>query len=260
MSESSSDARPSALVRADRRPPRVGVPAVLVHQGDGAGGRPRRRRARAAAGDAGARRRVRARAPRPRAGPAGDRRPRHRHLADRSSSWPRRDAPPGATFERLDARALAFDAEFDAVICLCQGAFGLMTAGGEDGTVVAGIARALRPGGRLALSAFNAYFAVRYHEAATFDAATGVSHERTEVRDPDGTAARGRPVDRVLHAPRAAPAARPPRPRRRPHQQRRARCLRRRPADHRVARVPRARPPPMRVAPIAIVRGSLLPS
>ena len=39
-----------------------------------------------------------------------------------------------------------------------------MTAGGEDDTVLAGIARALRPGGRLALSAFNAYFAVRYHD------------------------------------------------------------------------------------------------
>jgi SAM-dependent methyltransferase len=99
------------------------------------------------------------------------------------------DAPPGATFERLDARALAFAAEFDAVICLCQGAFGLMTAGGEDELVVAGMARALRPGGRLALSAFNAYFAVRYHEAASFDADTGVSHERTEVRSPAGDVA-----------------------------------------------------------------------
>ena len=45
-----------------------------------------------------------------------------------------------------------------------KGAFGLMTAGGEDAMVVAGMARALRPGGRLALSAFNAYFAVRYHD------------------------------------------------------------------------------------------------
>jgi SAM-dependent methyltransferase len=100
-----------------------------------------------------------------------------------------REAPPGATFERLDARRLTFDGEFDAVICLCQGAFGLMTAGGEDDDVVAGMARALRPGGRLALSAFNAYFAVRYHEAATFDAATGVAHERTEIRSPSGDAA-----------------------------------------------------------------------
>ena len=58
-------------------------------------------------------------------------------------------------------------------MCLCQGAFGLMTADGDDDLVVAGMARALRDGGRLALSAFNSYFAVRYHEEASFDAATG---------------------------------------------------------------------------------------
>ena len=59
-------------------------------------------------------------------------------------NWPRRDivvhgvdistrfielaratAPHGATFERLDARDLPFTGEFDAAICLCQGAFGL---------------------------------------------------------------------------------------------------------------------------------------
>jgi len=69
---------------------------------------------------------------------------------------------------------------------LCQGAFGLMTAGGEDARVLAGIARALKPGGRLALSAFNAYFAVKYHTEATFDADLGISHERTEVRNESG--------------------------------------------------------------------------
>ena len=100
----------------------------------------------------------------------------------------RAGAPPGATFERHDARALSFDAEFDAAICLCQGAFGLMTATGDDAAVVAGIARALRPGGRLALSAFNAYFAVKHHIDADFDADGGISHERTEVRDPQGAA------------------------------------------------------------------------
>jgi SAM-dependent methyltransferase len=98
----------------------------------------------------------------------------------------RQDAPDGATFERLDARRLPFDAEFDAAICLCQGAFGLMTADRGDDLVVDGIARALRPGGRLALTAFNAYFAVKYHTEATFDADVGVSHERMEVRDPEG--------------------------------------------------------------------------
>jgi hypothetical protein len=51
------------------------------------------------------------------------------------------------------------------------------------------MARALRGQGRLALSAFNAYFAVRYHTDADFDATIGVAHERTEVRDPDGRVA-----------------------------------------------------------------------
>jgi SAM-dependent methyltransferase len=97
-------------------------------------------------------------------------------------------APAGATFQRLDARHLPFDAEFDAAICLCQGAFGLMTADGENEAILAGIAAALEPGGMLALSAFSSYFSVKYHDAATFDAAAGISHERTEIRDEDGRA------------------------------------------------------------------------
>lgn len=100
------------------------------------------------------------------------------------------DAPTGATFERLDARDLveyaALRDRFDAVICLCQGAFGLMRTEGDDERVLEGIARCVRPGGLVALSAFNAYFAVRYHEDATFDADSGVSHEVTEIRDEDG--------------------------------------------------------------------------
>lgn len=101
-------------------------------------------------------------------------------------------APDGATFERLDARTLVddprFDASFDAVICLCQGAFGLMTADGHDETVIAGMARALRPGGRLALSAFSSYFVARHWPDAEFDADLGVNHERTEIRDEAGVA------------------------------------------------------------------------
>jgi SAM-dependent methyltransferase len=97
-------------------------------------------------------------------------------------------APPNATFERLDARHLDFESEFDAVVCLCQGAFGLMTADGHDARVLANIARALHPGGRLALSAFSAYFVVKHWPDADFDAATGVNHERTEVRDAEGAA------------------------------------------------------------------------
>ncbi|MEX2255933.1 MAG: class I SAM-dependent methyltransferase [Acidimicrobiia bacterium] len=93
---------------------------------------------------------------------------------------------PGTTFERMDARALTFDREFDAAISLCQGAFGLL-GGTDDGEVLAGMARAVAPGGRVCVSAFSAYFQVRYLEDFdTFDAATGVNHEVATVKDPAG--------------------------------------------------------------------------
>jgi SAM-dependent methyltransferase len=105
----------------------------------------------------------------------------------------RRQATPGVSFRRADARALHFDAEFDAVLSLCQGAFGLSDGGSTtlpldpDTDVVAGMARALRPGGLLALSAFSAYFQVRYlGEDSRFDAERGVNHERAVVRDEAG--------------------------------------------------------------------------
>lgn len=124
-------------------------------------------------------------------------------ISERFLEVARADAPPGVTYRRLDARALPFDAEFDAVISLCQGAFGLADGGfadgdpasadtpiDPDGIVLDGIARAVRPGGRVALSAFSSYFQVRWldPELATFDAERGVNHERTEIRDERGVA------------------------------------------------------------------------
>ena len=94
-------------------------------------------------------------------------------------------APANATFERLDARTITFDAEFDAVISLCQGAFGLL-GGEQDIDVLTGMARAVKPGGGVAISAFNAYFQVRYLDDSVFDAEHGVNHERTTVKDVDG--------------------------------------------------------------------------
>ena len=107
-------------------------------------------------------------------------------ISERFVEIARESSVEGATFERMDARSLTFDTEFDAVICLCQGAFGLMTANGEDEVVVDGMLRAVRPGGRLALSAFSSYFAVKYHDDAEFDADAGVSHERTEIKSETG--------------------------------------------------------------------------
>jgi SAM-dependent methyltransferase len=109
------------------------------------------------------------------------------------------EAPPGAIFVRGDARSMTFDGEFDAAISLCQGAFGLGGPGpfpgdpqnlGADAAVLDGIRRALRPGGRVATSAFSAYFQVRWIEDHdTFDAATGVNHEPTEIRGESGARA-----------------------------------------------------------------------
>jgi SAM-dependent methyltransferase len=113
-------------------------------------------------------------------------------ISERFVELARAEAPPGATFLRADARALSFDAEFDAVVSLCQGAFGLCDGppGGPvdpDSAVLAGMARALRPGGRLALTAFSSYFQVGFLEAGdTFDAGRGVNHERTVLRNEAG--------------------------------------------------------------------------
>lgn len=90
------------------------------------------------------------------------------------------------TFELLDVRDMAYEAEFDAAICLCQGGFGLLR-GEEDPALIRRFAAALRPGGRLALSAFSAYFAVRHlDEGEVLDAGSGVLHERATLRDPSG--------------------------------------------------------------------------
>lgn len=107
------------------------------------------------------------------------------------------DAGLPARFVRHDARHLESGAarellghDFDAVISLCQGAFGLVGReedGHADQSVLHGMASLLRPGGRLAVSAFSAYFQCRHLEGFdTFDAATGVNHEITEIRSETG--------------------------------------------------------------------------
>jgi len=93
------------------------------------------------------------------------------------------------TFEVLDVRDLAYAAEFDAAICLCQGGFGLLR-GDEDPALIRRFATTLRPGGHLALSAFSAYFAALHLEdGEVLDAASGVLHEKALLRDPRGSEA-----------------------------------------------------------------------
>jgi SAM-dependent methyltransferase len=97
-----------------------------------------------------------------------------------------RAAGPGS-WVRADARLLPFrPGSFDAAISLCQGGFGLL--GGDDDAIVLGqMAASVKRGGRIAVSAFSSYFAVRHLEPGeVFDAGSGVNHELAEVRDPSG--------------------------------------------------------------------------
>ncbi|MDQ3914490.1 MAG: class I SAM-dependent methyltransferase [Actinomycetota bacterium] len=96
-----------------------------------------------------------------------------------------RDAGVAASFFHVDARQMPFGDEFDAVISICQGAFGLMA--GDDSTVLRRMAEAARRGGRVVLTAFSAlYEASHPRPEATFDADAGVVHEETTVKDESG--------------------------------------------------------------------------
>ncbi len=99
-----------------------------------------------------------------------------------------------ARFVRADARRLSLRSGVaDVVLSLCQGGFGLLGGPGsgvdEDVGVLAELARVAKPGGLVVLSAFSAYFQIRWLEKTdTFDADRGVNHEHTEVRSESGVA------------------------------------------------------------------------
>jgi len=96
-----------------------------------------------------------------------------------------RRAGVAASFFEVDARQMPFDDEFDAVISICQGAFGLM--GPDDGLVLRRLAEAAKPAGRVIVTAFSAYFEAHHRRPdATFDAAEGIVHERTTLKDEAG--------------------------------------------------------------------------
>lgn len=90
-----------------------------------------------------------------------------------------------ATFVRADARRIPLpDGAADAVACLCQGGFGI-TPGG-DRQILREIARILRPGGRLALTAFSLVFAARFLAPEdAIDAERGLVWSPAEVRGAD---------------------------------------------------------------------------
>jgi SAM-dependent methyltransferase len=96
-----------------------------------------------------------------------------------------RTAGVAAAFFEVDARQMPFDDEFDAVISICQGAFGLM--GSDDPLVLRRMAEAARSHAPIAVTAFSAYYEARVgRPEATFDADSGIVHERSTITDEAG--------------------------------------------------------------------------
>lgn len=97
------------------------------------------------------------------------------------------------TFEVADARTWRTEQRFDRLISLCQGAFGLAGGPGSgnsldpDVALFANVVDHLAEDGRLAVSAFSAYFQVRMlSETDDFDAARGINREQTSLKDEQG--------------------------------------------------------------------------
>jgi SAM-dependent methyltransferase len=85
---------------------------------------------------------------------------------------------------RLDQLDVVPPAGFDAAVTLCQGGFG--TSPATDRDVLAGMVEAVRPGGRVAFTAFHALFAARHLAPGdAFDPVQLVHHQTSEVRGPD---------------------------------------------------------------------------
>lgn len=83
----------------------------------------------------------------------------------------------------VDARQMPFESEFDAVISICQGAFGLM--GKDDALIMRRMFEAVRRKGMVVVTAFSAlYEAANRRPGATFDVDAGIVHERTTIKDP----------------------------------------------------------------------------
>jgi SAM-dependent methyltransferase len=92
-----------------------------------------------------------------------------------------------AQFYRQDARGLKFESEFDAAICLCEGAFGL--AGDEQGhrAILGGVQRALKPSGKFILTAISGPISIRNADPTTYDPYTLTSTDVETMQGPDGS-------------------------------------------------------------------------
>ncbi|MEX2588387.1 MAG: class I SAM-dependent methyltransferase [Actinomycetota bacterium] len=73
------------------------------------------------------------------------------------------DAGVNVSLFEMDALDLPFEDEFDAVISMCEGAFGL---GLDDLLILRSMTRALKPGGHLAVGAPNLFYVLNHMQQA----------------------------------------------------------------------------------------------
>lgn len=89
------------------------------------------------------------------------------------------------SFFEMDARAMPFEGEFDAVMSICEGAFSL---GLDDLAILRSMATALKPGGRLAAAAVNVFYVMTHmRESGEFDPERMLYRETVEVIGEDGS-------------------------------------------------------------------------
>jgi len=75
-------------------------------------------------------------------------------------------------FMQCDARQLPFEQQFEVAIMLCEGAFSLMEEDAMDYQILVNISHALKPGGRLIMTAPNAAVMLTQPPDGSFDLAT----------------------------------------------------------------------------------------
>jgi SAM-dependent methyltransferase len=89
-------------------------------------------------------------------------------------------------FVKADARDIPYEDEFDAAICLCEGAFGLLESDHENERVLNSIYKSLKPGGKMALTALSLLSLLRRHQDLSgFDPQTNLL-ERHEMHAVEG--------------------------------------------------------------------------
>lgn len=70
-------------------------------------------------------------------------------------------------FQKLDARQLQFDSEFDLAIMLCEGAFPLMETDEMNYQILQSVAKSLKPGSKLIFTTLNGLFPL-FHSVRDF--------------------------------------------------------------------------------------------